>query len=183
MGTTGKDTHAELQAELRSAADELVTGGGETGLQICVIRNGRVVADVTGGTADPGTGAPVREDTLFWAGSTAKGIASSVAHVLVERGELDYGMTAASVWPEFGAHGKDTVTLRHVLSHTAYSPGRPSGLRARPGSVFGMVGMNGSAAYADIDSGVGAAVMRNRFTSGDLATVAQIDRIVARALT
>jgi hypothetical protein len=38
-----------------------------------------------------------------------------------------------------------------------------------------MVGANGSAAYADIDSGVAVAVMRNRF--GDLATVAKIDRI------
>jgi hypothetical protein len=42
-----------------------------------------------------------------------------------------------------------------------------------------MVGMNGSAAYADIDSGVAVAVMRNRFAAGDLATVARIDRIVA----
>ena len=44
-----------------------------------------------------------------------------------------------------------------------YSPARPSG-RGTPGSTFGMVGMNGSAAYADIDSGVAVAVMRNRFT-------------------
>jgi hypothetical protein len=35
---------------------------------------------------------------------------------------------------------------------------------ARPGSAFGMVGMNGSAAYADVDSGVAVAVMCNRFT-------------------
>jgi hypothetical protein len=35
------------------------------------------------------------------------------------------------------------------------------------------------AAYADIDSGVAVAVMRNRFTAGGLTTVARIDRIVA----
>ena len=33
-------------------------------------------------------------DTLFWAASTAKGVSSSLAHVLVERGELDYDMKA-----------------------------------------------------------------------------------------
>jgi len=44
-----------------------------------------------------------------------------------------------------------------------YSPDRPGGVPSRPGSTFGMVGMNGSAAYADIDSGVAVAVMRNRF--------------------
>ena len=48
----------------------------------------------------------------------------------------------------------------------------------RPGSTFGMVGTNGSAAYADIDTGVAVAVMRNRFDS-DLAVVREIDRIVA----
>ena len=41
--------------------------------------------------------------------------------------------------------------------------------------------MNGSAAYADIDSGVAVAVMRNR-CAPDLGTVARIDRIVAEAL-
>jgi len=45
-----------------------------------------------------------------------------------------------------------------------------------------MVGINGSAAYADIDSGVAVAVMRNRFTAGDLTTVARIDRVVAQTL-
>jgi len=44
------------------------------------------------------------------------------------------------------------------------------------------VGMNGSAAYADIDSGVAVAVMRNRFAA-DLTTVARIDRIVAETLS
>jgi hypothetical protein len=45
-----------------------------------------------------------------------------------------------------------------------------------------MVGMNGSAAYADIDTGVAVAVLRNRFDT-DLATVREIDRLVAAACT
>jgi hypothetical protein len=46
-----------------------------------------------------------------------------------------------------------------------------------------MVGMNGSAAYADIDSGVAVAVMRNRFTAGDITTIAQIDQLIADELS
>ena len=61
----------------------------------------------------------------FFAASTAKGLASAVAHVLVERGELSYDMRAVDVWPEFGAHGKEPVTLRHVLLHTAGVPAPP----------------------------------------------------------
>jgi general stress protein 26 len=57
---------------------------------------------------------------------------------------------------------------------------RPAGRhRIRAGSTFGMVGMNGSAAHADIDSGVAVAVMCNRFASGDMTAVTLVDRIVA----
>jgi len=62
-----------------------------------------------------------------------------------------------------------------------YSPSRPSS-RGTPGSVFGMVGMNGSAAYADIDSGVAVAVMRNRFT-GEFATIERLDRLIEDELS
>ena len=48
-----------------------------------------------------------------------------VAHILVERGDLTDDMRVVEVWPEFGAHGKDKVTLRHVLLHTAGVPGLP----------------------------------------------------------
>lgn len=105
--------------------DELVTSGAEVGLQVAVIRHGRTIVDAARGVADPRTGASVEPGTLFWAGSTAKGVASTVAHVLVERGALTDDMRVAEVWPEFGAHGKDRVTLRHVLMHTAGVPGLP----------------------------------------------------------
>jgi CubicO group peptidase (beta-lactamase class C family) len=79
--------------------------------------------------------------------------------------------------------GMDQVMGFPVRWAFGYSPDRPGGAAPRPGSAFGMVGVNGSAAYADIDSGVAVAVMRNRFAAGDLTTAARIDRIVARALT
>ena len=365
-------TSERLQAAVQAAIDKLIAGGSETGLQVAVIRDGRVIADAVSGVADPDTGAPVTRDTLFYAASTAKGVASSVAHVLAERGDISYDLRLAEVWPEFGAGGKKTVTLRHVLLHTAgmpglppgttmadqcdwdrmcaliaaeepwwepgtrfgyhaktfgyllgetlrratgqplsallrehvtgplgiaddvhfgvprhllprvarqvpgqsplppgpepgttqsramppgivpdadyanredflvcdvpsegtmtalgvarlysallghaggvtlvspqrltemaaitvtgmdqvmgfesawafgYAPGRPGGVPSRPGSAFGMVGMNGSAAYADIDSGTAVAVMRNRFAAGDFTAVTAIDQIVAR---
>jgi CubicO group peptidase (beta-lactamase class C family) len=63
-----------------------------------------------------------------------------------------------------------------------YSPDRPGGVQARPGSAFGMVGVNGSAAYADIDAGAAVAVLRNRLAAGDFTAVDEIDRIVERRL-
>jgi len=116
---------ADLQARLQKAADEMVAAGTETGLQIAVRRRGRVVADVTAGLADPETGAPVDAGTLFFAASAAKGVAASLAHVLAERGDLDYDLRLADVWPEFATHGKGRTTLRHILMHTAGLPGLP----------------------------------------------------------
>jgi CubicO group peptidase (beta-lactamase class C family) len=363
-----------LAVAVDALLDDLVDRGVEVGLQVAVIQNGRTLVDAARGIADLRTAAPVEADTLFWAGSTAKGVATSVAHVLIESGDLTAELRLVEVWPEFGAHGKEAVTLRHVLLHTAgvpglppetsavdlcdwdrmcgviadaepwwepgtrfgyhaktfgfllgetirratgdtistvlreritgplavaddvhfgvpdrllprvarqvasqgaagarpepgsaldkamppgvvpdadyanrpdlllcdipsegtmsargvarvysallghvdgltlvspdrlaamaalaftgmddvmgfpiswafgYSPSRPNG-RGRPGSTFGMVGMNGSAAYADIDSGVAVAVMRNRFTAGDITTIAQIDQLIADELS
>ncbi len=61
-----------------------------------------------------------------------------------------------------------------------YSPARPTG--RYPGSVFGMLGGNGSAAFADIDTGTAVAVMRNRCSIGDFTTAARVDHLVIDAL-
>lgn len=59
-----------------------------------------------------------------------------------------------------------------------YSPARLGSKQPRPGSTFGMVGSNGTAAYADIDSSVAVAILRNRIDS-DFSVVAAIDDIIA----
>jgi CubicO group peptidase (beta-lactamase class C family) len=120
-------TAAGLQGQIQQAVQELADSGAETGVQVAVIRHGAVVADVAGGVADLATGRPVSPGTLFWAASTAKGMASTVVHALAERGELDYDLRVADVWPEFAARGKDTVTVRHLLCHTAGVPALPPG--------------------------------------------------------
>lgn len=117
---------ADLQERLQAAADEMVAAGTETGLQIAVRRHGRVVADVAAGLADPESGTPTRPGTLFYAASTAKGVAASLAHVLAERGHFGYDLRLADVWPEFAVNGKERTTLRHVLTHTAGLPGLPA---------------------------------------------------------
>lgn len=112
-----------LQEPVQAAIDALVTAGAETGLQVAVLHEGQVAADAVAGIADDRTGAPVEADTLFLATSAGKGVAASVTHVLVEHGELDYEQRVADVWPDFGAHGKDRVTVRDVLVHAAGVPG------------------------------------------------------------
>jgi CubicO group peptidase (beta-lactamase class C family) len=126
----GAVEHGALQYAVQGALTELVASGAETGLQAAVYCGGELVADAVAGLADPATNRPVTADTLFYAASTAKGVATSLAHVLAERGDLDYDLRLAAVWPEFGAHGKGQVTVRHVLQHTAGVPGLPPGTTA-----------------------------------------------------
>lgn len=113
---------AEIQAEVQAAIDGLVASKSEIGLQVAVLHEGRLVVDAVAGVADRRTGEPVSSRTLFFATSAAKGVASTVAHVLVERGELAYDQCVADVWPEFAAHGKGGVTLADVLVHSAGVP-------------------------------------------------------------
>ena len=56
-------------------------------------------------------------------------------------------------------------------------PGPPRKRPAAAGSTFGMVGSNGTAAYAHIDSGLAIAVMRNHMLS-DFSAVTAIDDLV-----
>jgi CubicO group peptidase (beta-lactamase class C family) len=118
----------KVRARIEAAVRQAVGSGAETGLQVAVIKDGHVVAETAAGEADPATRTPASSGTLFYAASTAKGVASSVAHALVDRGGLSYDLRAADVWPEFAAHGKGSVTLRHVLLHTAGVPGLPADL-------------------------------------------------------
>jgi CubicO group peptidase (beta-lactamase class C family) len=117
----------DLQGRIQQAAHDMIDRGTETGVAVAVVHRGAVVADVACGVADPATGRLAGPDTLFWAASAAKGMASTVVHVLAERGELGYNLRVADVWPEFAAHGKDTITVRHLLCHTAGVPALPLG--------------------------------------------------------
>jgi CubicO group peptidase (beta-lactamase class C family) len=112
----------DLQKQVQVLIDGLVESGSENGVQVAVYRHGQLVVDAVAGVADPETGRPVTSDTLFYSASTGKGAASTVAHVLVERGVFGYDTPVVEVWPEFGAHGKDSATVRHVLTHSVGVP-------------------------------------------------------------
>jgi CubicO group peptidase (beta-lactamase class C family) len=60
---------------------------------------------------------------FYYATSTGKGAAATVANVLVDRGTLDYDQSIADVWPEFGAHGKDKATRADAGSASAIEIG------------------------------------------------------------
>ena len=90
------------------------TGGGAS---VAVFHRGELVVDLWGGRRDEG--APWRRDTLAMCFSTTKGVVATAAHVLADRGLIDYDERVAAYWPEFAQNGKAAITVRHLLSHSA----------------------------------------------------------------
>jgi len=115
----------ELQDQVQAAIDHMVDSGAERGVQVAVYQHGKLVVDAVAGVADPATGRKVTAETPFYNFSICKAAASTIAHILAERGLFSYETPVADLWPEFAAHGKQKVTVRQVLNHTAGVPGIP----------------------------------------------------------
>lgn len=56
-------------------------------------------------------------NTLSMCYSTGKGVLSTLAHILVSEGFINYDVSIAHYWPEFAQNAKEQMTLRHILSH------------------------------------------------------------------
>jgi CubicO group peptidase (beta-lactamase class C family) len=95
---------------------QLERAGG--GAALAVYHRGELVVDLWGGERT-NEGEPWEADTLAMCFSTTKGVASFALHLQAEAGLLDYDDPVAAYWPEFAQNGKEEVTVRHVLSHSA----------------------------------------------------------------
>lgn len=112
------------------AARHWYAGGMHPAIQVCLRHNGRVVLNRAIGhgwgnaPTDPPDAekVPVGTDTPFCVYSAAKGIAATVVHMLVERGAFSLDDRVCQYLPTFTRHGKDRITIRHVMTHSAGLP-------------------------------------------------------------
>lgn len=65
---------------------------------------------------------PMREDTIFDLASVSKLFTSIAAVQLIEDGSIELEAPVAAYLPEFGVNGKESVTVRHLLTHTSGFP-------------------------------------------------------------
>jgi len=109
----------ERFAAVRTAFEENFRERGELGAAVAVTVDGETVVDLWGGWADAAGTRPWERETLVNVWSTSKGPVSLCAHILADRGLLDLDAPVATYWPEFAAAGKESVLVRHLLSHRA----------------------------------------------------------------
>lgn len=116
------------------AVEALYRTGVHPAITVCVRREGRVVLDraighATGNGPRDAADAPKQlatPDTPFTIFSASKAVTATVAHLLDERGVLHIDDRVAEYIPEFARHGKEAVTIAHVLSHRAGVPNLPA---------------------------------------------------------
>src|SRR5262249_41638375 len=104
-----------LDALLQQQHDD----GRQVGAQVCVYKDGKVVADTCVGHMGPDDARPVQPDSLFCVFSVTKRLAALTVHILADKGLIDYDTPVAHYWPEFGVNGKENVTVAQALSHQA----------------------------------------------------------------
>lgn len=108
--SAGFESVAELLASLER---EFAPGGCAFAAAV----EGEPLVDLWAGCAYPEI--EWAADTIAVLFSATKGLTTLVAQVLCERGLLDVNALVVDYWPEFGTHGKDVITVRDVLTHTA----------------------------------------------------------------
>ncbi len=117
---------------------------GETGAAVCVSVRGTTVADLQGGWADADRRRAWAADTLVNVFSVGKGLIAACTARLIGAGLLDPDAPVIRYWPQFGAAGKQDITVRQLLSHQA---GLPALHAPRPaGSMLDFDGMIGTLA-------------------------------------
>jgi CubicO group peptidase (beta-lactamase class C family) len=98
-------------------ADRARGGAG----QLYVSRNGACIADL--GWGRTGRGAAITADSLVPWASAVKPTTCAAVLRLADAGVLGIDDPVTRFIPEFGVHGKEAVTVRHLLTHTAYLGG------------------------------------------------------------
>jgi CubicO group peptidase (beta-lactamase class C family) len=84
-----------------------------------VLVEGRLVVELRSGWADAVRSRAWQEDTLVNVFSVGKALAGLCVLILVSRGLLELDEPVSRCWPEFAAAGKESVSVRELLSHQA----------------------------------------------------------------
>lgn len=124
-GLDGDDVDAIWDSVVR-----LYRTGLHPAIALCLRRRGRVILDraighLSGNSPDDPPDAPrvpIAHDSVFNLFSASKCVTAMVVHLLAERHVIGLDDPVVKYLPGFGRHGKEWITLRHLLTHRAGIP-------------------------------------------------------------
>jgi CubicO group peptidase (beta-lactamase class C family) len=151
------EVHTTGMGNRLARTSALIQQGIEQGLhlgaQLYVSQRSAVVADIAIGESRDGQ--PMTSDTINLWMSSVKPVAAVAIAQLWEKARLDLDDRVAQHISEFGARGKDRITIRHLLTHTA-------GIRA-------VIGMSRNDSYDQTIARICEAPLEPRWTPGRTA--------------
>ncbi|KAI3871347.1 hypothetical protein MKW92_031230 [Papaver armeniacum] len=110
---------SDVEGKLRQLLIKLGHEDKILGIQVCAYKDGKVIIDTAAGMLGKYDPRPVQPDSLFPVFSVTKGITAGLVHSLVDSGKLKLEENISTIWPVFGANGKDNIKVHHVLNHTS----------------------------------------------------------------
>ncbi len=107
--------------QLRALIERDIAAGLTRGMQLFVAQHGRTLIDEALGVRgqDDDLVTTLTRFNLF---SATKPITATALHLLVDQGHVSYDDPVVRFVPDFGRHGKDAVTVGHLLTHQAGIP-------------------------------------------------------------
>ncbi|MEM9810416.1 MAG: serine hydrolase domain-containing protein [Pseudomonadota bacterium] len=99
--------------------EQSVDAGHDLGASVAVVVGGETVLNIAAGHQDRAKTLPYTPETMAPVYSSGKAVCAALIAVAVSEGKLSYDQTVASLWPAFGAEGKDQITVAQALSHQA----------------------------------------------------------------
>ncbi|MDB4974775.1 MAG: hypothetical protein JWN48_3116 [Myxococcaceae bacterium] len=113
-----KGQHEPGFEALARQLDEILSQAPYGGANLTVYEHGRPVFDMWGGPKN-NEGDPWEEHTPAVSYSTGKPVVATALHILRDRKLLHYDAPVAKYWPEFAQNGKERITVRQALTHSA----------------------------------------------------------------
>ena len=107
------DSRFQELAEIFFEQGSSVPGGSS----LAVFENGKPVVNIWQGETVGGK--PWNAETVSVIFSCTKGLASILAHRLVQEGKLDLEQKVSYYWPEFAQGGKQDIPVKWLLQHKA----------------------------------------------------------------
>jgi CubicO group peptidase (beta-lactamase class C family) len=117
--------HGRYDEAFRPAVDAFIANfreEEELGAGCSVVIDGRTVLDLWGGWARADRSKEWDEHSTVCMMSVAKGVTGIAFNMCVDKGLIDIDRPIADYWPEFAQNGKQAITPRMVLDHTAAIP-------------------------------------------------------------
>ena len=106
-------------SEIGDIFEDAVECGFDTGANIAIEHEGKMVVNLIGGYKDREGTDPWTNETILNVFSTTKAITAICIARLVDQGKLDLSNNVSEYWPEYACEGKENTKVSDFLCHRA----------------------------------------------------------------